>query len=92
MPLQFALGVSVENKYSSKWLNTTLHRFGFAVSSDEIIRFKQSVIQYDDSDDIAIAHGDTFLQYVGDNTDHDTNTIDGKNTHHGLGSILLFNE
>ena len=31
------------------------------------------------------------MQYVGDNTDHDTATIDGKNTHHGLGSIAIAN-
>ena len=31
------------------------------------------------------------MQYVGDNTDHDTATIDDKNTHHGLGSIAIAN-
>ena len=31
------------------------------------------------------------MQYVGDNTDHDTATIDGNNTHHGLGSIAIAN-
>ena len=35
--------------------------------------------------------GKTYLQYVGDNTDHDTATIDGKNTHHSLGSIAIAN-
>ena len=91
MPLQFSLGVSVENKYSSKWLTETLHKFGFAISNNEIIRYKQNVIEFDTTDDIAVAHGDTFCQFVGDNTDHDTNTLDGKNTHHGLGSIMVFN-
>ena len=28
---------------------------------------------------------------VGDNTDHDLATMDGKNTHHGLGSIAISN-
>ena len=32
-----------------------------------------------------------FLQFVGDNTDHNINTIDGKNTHHRLGSIVVVN-
>ena len=35
--------------------------------------------------------GTTYLQYVGDNTDHDTATIEDKNTHHGLGSIAIAN-
>ena len=29
--------------------------------------------------------------FVGDNTDHDLATMDGKNTHHGLGSIAISN-
>ena len=33
----------------------------------------------------------TYLQYVWDTTDHDTTTIDGKNTHHDLGSIAIGN-
>ena len=28
---------------------------------------------------------------MSDNTDHDMATIDGKNTHHGLGSIAIAN-
>ena len=31
------------------------------------------------------------MQYVGDNTNHDIATIDGKNTHHSLGSIAIVN-
>ena len=31
------------------------------------------------------------MQYVGDNTDHNTATIDGKNTHHGFGSTAKVN-
>ena len=32
-----------------------------------------------------------FLQYVADNTDHDIATLDGKDTHHGRGSIAIAN-
>ena len=35
--------------------------------------------------------GTAFLQFVADNTDHDLATIDGKKTHHGLGSIAMAN-
>ena len=31
------------------------------------------------------------MQYVGDNTNHDIAAIDGKNTHHGFGSIAVAN-
>lgn len=33
----------------------------------------------------------SFLQFVSDNTDHDMATLDGKHTHHGLGSIAIAN-
>ena len=33
----------------------------------------------------------TLLQYVGDNTYHNLATVDGKNMHHGLGSIDIAN-
>ena len=64
---------------------------GFACSHNEIVRFKQNIIRFENSDDIVTAHSNSFVQFVGDNTDHDINTIDGKRTHHGLGSIMVFN-
>ena len=33
----------------------------------------------------------TFLEFVGDNRDHDLATVNGTNTHHGLGSIAIAN-
>ena len=35
--------------------------------------------------------GTSFLQFVSDNTDHDLATLDGKQTHHGLGSLAIAN-
>ena len=49
------------------------------------------MVKHDDVDEI-VHPGDTSLhQYVSDNTDHDMATLDGKNTHHGLGSIAIAN-
>ena len=45
----------------------------------------------DTVDDIVCPDGTAFLQFVADNTDHDLATIDGKKTHHGLGSIAIAN-
>ena len=59
--------------------------------SFQLIRFKQNVVQHDITTEVICPPGTTYLQYVGDNTDHDTATIDGKNTHHGLGSIAIAN-
>ena len=32
-----------------------------------------------------------FAQFVGDNINHDLNTIDGETTHRGLGSMVIVN-
>ena len=48
-------------------------------------------MKHDSANDVACPQGATFLQYVEDNTDHNTSTIDGKNTHHRLRSISIAN-
>ena len=40
---QFSLTISVDNTFSSKWLNSTIYNFGFACSYDEVVRFKQNI-------------------------------------------------
>ena len=57
--------------------------------SFQLIRFKQNIVQHDITTEVICPPGTTYLQYVGDNTDHDTATTDDKNTHHGLGSIAI---
>ena len=52
-------------------------------------RFKQSVIQNEDTDDVIIPSPDSFIRYLTDNTDHDIYTLDGKKTHNGLGTIAI---
>ena len=48
-----------------------------------------NVVEHDSIDDDLCPEGTAFLQFVGDNTDHDLATIDGKNTHHGLRAIAI---
>nr|XP_047140552.1 uncharacterized protein LOC124815795 [Hydra vulgaris] len=91
MPLQFGLSVAVDNRLSSKWLNILLSKLGFGISYDEVIRYKQNVVKHDTIDEIISGEGTSFLQFVADNTDYDIATVDGKNTHHGLGSIAIAN-
>ena len=45
----------------------------------------------DSAYDVMCPDGTAFLQFVADNTDHDLATIDGKKTHHSLGSIAIAN-
>ena len=54
-------------------------------------RYKQNVVKHDETGQIIYPNGTSLLQFVSDNTDHDMATLDGKNTHHGLGSIAIVN-
>ena len=47
-------------------------------SSFQLIRFKKNVVQPDASTEVICPPGTTYLQYVGDNIDHDIGTIDDK--------------
>ena len=59
--------------------------------SFQLIRFKQNIVQHDITTEVICPPGTTYLQYVGDNTDHNTTTIDGTNTHHDFGGIAIAN-
>ena len=68
-----------------------LNRLGLSISPDKVSRFKQSVIQNENIDEVVIPNPDSFIQYVADNTAHDICTLDGKNTRHGLRAIAIAN-
>lgn len=48
------------------------------------MRYKQNMVQHDKTEEIPCPAETKFLQHVGDNTDPELTTIDGKNTHHDL--------
>ena len=56
-----------------------------------MIRYKQNTVKHDATEEVICPYETTFLQFVGDSTDHDLATVDGKNTHHGFGSIAIAN-
>ena len=84
-PLQIGLGVQLHHSYTSRFLIDTLHQFGFCCSYNEVILFRQNAA-VDQGTDIPAYNGQ-FVQYVADNVDHNTRTLDGNNTFHGMGMI-----
>ena len=69
MPLQFALAISVDNMFGSRLLIDVLSKFGFAIGYNEVVRFKQSVVQHEGIGNVLSDLEDSFIQFVGDNTD-----------------------
>ena len=56
-----------------------------------MIRYKQNIVIHYATEEVICPCETTFLQFVGNNTDHDLANFDGENTHHGLASIAIGN-
>ena len=85
-PLQLGVGIQMHHHFASKFLVDTLHQLGFSCSYSEVQKFERSaaVAQKTEVDGFTPGH---FIQYVADNADHNTRTIDGHGTFHGMGII-----
>jgi len=80
----------MEHTFGSKWLVNELSRLGFSVSYDEVVRFKQSVLQDEVSSQSSLSsYPGAFTQWVADNVDHNSCTIDGRGSFHGMGIIAV---
>ena len=86
-PIPFGLGVEMDNVFGSKWLINELNSLGFSVSSDEVLRYKQSVTDHEETSDVLRTYfPGSFTQWMADNADHNGMTIDGKGVMHAMGS------
>jgi len=82
------LGLSslIHRKYASKKLIDCLANLGLCGSYSETILFESSIVK--DPENFKIAD-DSFIQCIYDNADHNTKTIDGFNTFHAMGGIMV---
>ena len=86
-PVLFGLGVSVD-QVASPEIVQILSRFGLSISCDEIVRFKQSVVQ-SDNEILQCSDSSSFTQWAADNVDHNIATLNGKDTFHGMGILSM---
>ena len=82
-PLQLGLGVQMHHHFGSRFLVDSLHRHGFCCSYSEVQAYERSAA-IKDGVELSIPDGETLVQYVADNVDHNIRTIDGRNTFHGM--------
>ena len=87
-PVLLGVGVEMDHVFGSRWLVDELSRLGFSVSYDEVTRYKQSVLQDGKFGDVS-HYPACFTQWVGDNVDHNSGTLDGKSSFHGMGVIAV---
>ena len=86
-PLQIGLAVQLHLNFASRFLIDTLHHHGFCSSYQDVQMFNQNVA-LGQGTDIPSFNGQ-FVQYAADNVDHNTRTLDGHNTFHGMGMIAV---
>jgi hypothetical protein len=89
-PLQLGLAVQIHHLFRSKFLIDTLNLMGFSSSYSEVQRFEKNAACSAGSDvlgdDIDLL--DSMVLFAADNVDHNSITLDGKGTFHGMGMIV----
>jgi hypothetical protein len=86
MPLLFGVGVDLDH-CGAHQAQMKLARLVFSVSTDEIVRYKQSVMHVPDETGDSVNDCATVTHFVADNVDHNVRTLDGLGTFHGMGII-----
>ena len=81
-PIPFGIGIDLDKSFASKWLVDYISKFGFSITSDEVLRYKESAIESSPNHIVPM-----FAQRVGNNVDHNLMTLTGKGTFHGMGVI-----
>ena len=87
VPLPIALGVTLHHHFASRFLVDLLSKSGYITSYSEVQRFERNAALAKGSRILDFADTDCFIQFMADNVDHDSRTLDGKNTFHVMGSI-----
>ena len=86
-PLQFVLGVQMHHHFASHFLIDALHYHGFYCAYNEVQQFEgNATLSY--NTDIP-NYTSECVQYAADNVDHNSRTLDGHNTFHGIGIIFV---
>ena len=87
-PVMFGVGVEMDHVFGSRWLINEFSHLGFSISYDEVVRYKQSVIQSETIENLLSEYiRGTFTQWVGDNVDHNVLSLDCQGSFHGMGII-----
>lgn len=84
-PILIGLSSMMHKKYASKGLIDSLSNLGLCSSYKETLRFEASIINDPANHSCS---PDSYIQFIYDNADHNTCTIDGKNTFHAMGGIM----
>lgn len=77
------IGVFLHRRFRSRHLIDLLHNVDMCASYSEICKYEASVTLHLSNE----VHEEGFVQFVFDNADHNTRTVDGHGTFHVLGGV-----
>lgn len=83
-----SITVYIYKKFGSKHLLEILSSLGFPASYEEANRLEGSYVLQEKRAKIKES-ADQFTQFTLNNTDFNVNTLDGKNTFHAVGAIMV---
>ena len=88
-PLQLALGVQLHHLFRSKLLIDTVSALGYSVPYKEVLRFEKNAAKSVTPDILNVDNESSrsMVLYAGDNVYHNSITLDGKGTFHGMGMV-----
>ena len=84
--MQVAIDILLHHHYQSKYLIDILHALVFCYSYKEVLMFERNAAMESTVDFFAV-NEDSFCKFSADNVDHNTCTLDGRNTFHVMGMI-----
>ena len=78
--------------FGSRFLINSLNKHGYCASYNEVLNYERcaAVSQGTKIPGLNTLSSETkhFIQYIGDNVDHNSRTLDGRDTFHGMGIIV----
>ena len=87
-PILFGSGIELDHVFGSRWLLTEQNHLGYCLNPDEVLRYKQSVVMNETTDDLFSVKQGSFGQWSTDNVDHNARTIAGNSSLHAMGIIV----
>jgi len=79
-PIMLGLSSMMHKKHASRTLINSLFRIGLCASYEKTLRFESSIVHPQKCNYVG-----SIINFVFDNADHNTCTIDGRDTFHAMG-------
>ena len=89
-PLQIGLGIQVHRLFASRNIIDILNKMGISSRYKEVLKYEANAARLVGKERAqSTSHLNGSVQFVADNVDHNTITLTGHGTFHGMGMIAV---